>query len=192
VQNTAGDWTVYQGAWPPLGGEKAQLNLTQGGLSWSEASSGTVSWVADPLALVLESDEYQVVLESDVLEETLFASGVPLLEMTITSTSEKVHLAAVLQYQEPGSASWSRMNWGLLDPVYRSGVDDPRVFVAGERLPVTIDFHPQEDVFEAGGKLRLVLSSIDTYSVPLFEPGTVTVHLGDEEHPARLLLPLSP
>lgn len=210
VQDTTEAWHIYEGEWPPQDAPLERFNLTEQGLSLSEASSGSVSWEADPVASQLplaESlltsylgedpmglmDDHRVILESEELPQTLHTSGVPRLDLTIVPTASTVHLTAVLQYQEPGSDTWSRVNWGYLNPTYRNGLDDPTPVVAHESIPVTIDFHPQEDIFEQGGKLRLVLASTDgSGTVPSFDPGTVQVELGHEEHPAGLWLPLSP
>lgn len=196
VEGTDGEWRTY-GTWPPVDARRLAMNLTTGGLSTSEAPSGELSWDANPatgLALAASPIDppmpagEQVILEM-TLDAPLHVSGVPLVNLTIVSGADDVHLVAIL-YRLDGDA-WVRENYGYLNPIYRNGIDAPERLVPGVPTPVTIEMYPQEDVLEAGTTIALVLRSVDGDAVPVFDRTSVTVQL-DGERPAQLLLPLSP
>lgn len=194
VQANDETWRTY-GSWPPLDATALAINLTESGLSLTEAPSGSVGWHAVPgtgQASVpgTATQPEQVVLALPALERALHVSGVPKLNLTITSSAENVHLVAVLEVLRDGV--WTRENYGYLNPIYREGVDAPLRLVPGEPTPVTIEMYPQEDVFDAGAEIRLVLASVDGgRTVPVFDEADIAIDLGGERA-AQLWLPISP
>lgn len=194
VQNSDEDWTVYEDSWPPVDATWRALNLTASGMTFTGEPSGSFSWEANPAGAVQSDDSFEVVLESEALPETLYMSGAPKLNMTITSSAENVHITAVLQYQEPGGSGWNQVTYGYLNPIYREGLDDPRPVLPGIPVPVTVEFHPQEDVYHEDGKLRLIISSTTRTgsTVPVFDIATIDVDLEAEERPGQFWLPISP
>ncbi len=190
VQDTEGTWHTYTDTWPPANATTRTVNLTADGLSLTEAPSGTVSWQATRGNPPSPDGADQIVLESDPLDETLHVSGTPTLNLTVETEAEMVHLVAVL---ETGSGdTWTRENYGYLNPTYREGLQTPVRVVPHERTPVTIEMYPQEDILEEGDRLRLILRSHDDgATVPAYESGQITA-LFEGERPAQLSLPVSP
>ncbi len=191
IEDDSGTWHSYEDAWPPLEAPSKTVNVTENGLSFTQAPAGTVSWEAPPAGQAeVSMGEPQVVLESEPLDEALHISGTPTLNLTVVTEQEDVHLVAIV---ETGSGDdWERNNYGYLNPTYRAGVDQPQRVIPGEPTPVTIEMYPQEDIFEQGDSIRLTLSSTDDGSTAeLYDPGEIQVLL-DGDRPAKLELPLSP
>ncbi len=189
VQDSTGTWQIYQDTWPPANATWRPLNLTEDGLSWDQPPDGEIAWQASPETTAVP-DQGQVVLQSQALEQDLHTSGTPHLNLTMVTESEEVHLVAVLEVLRDGT--WVRENHGYLNPIYREGVDQPRRVIPGQEIPVTIEMYPQEDVFEEGETLRLVLRSHDDgRTVPAYEAGQVNAILNGER-PGKLWLPVSP
>ena len=190
VQGTDGEWRVYA-TWPPLDARPLALNLTPARLTMTDAPSGEIGWEAVPGRLdprMLGEDE-QVVLELPPLDAPLHVSGTPTLNLTLVSSADDVHLVAILERESDGR--WVRENHGYLNPTYRDGLDRPARLVPGVPTPVTLEMYPQEDVFDAGTKLRLVLRSYDGGAVPVFDRASIRALL-DGERAGQLWLPLSP
>ncbi|MBI4392464.1 MAG: CocE/NonD family hydrolase [Euryarchaeota archaeon] len=199
IQGSDKVWRTYPGEWPPKGVEKLMLGLTPSGLTLDGSSSGTLSWDAKPKQVAgspVAADETigaseQVVLELPPLAGAIHTAGTPKLNVTIVSTAANVHLVAVLEATNETGA-WVRENYGYLNPIYRSGLETPEKLIPGKATRVTIEMYPQEDVFKAGTKLRLILRSVDEgRTISAFDEAKIMVML-DGERPAVLKLPLSP
>lgn len=190
VQDTDGAWHTYNETWPPAGAVRTPLNLTGSGLSFTDAPSGEIGWFANPASdrlPILPAGE-QVILELPALDHRLHVSGTPRLNLTITSDRENVHLVARLEVLREGA--WRLENHGYLNPIYREGVDHPVRLLPGKATPVTIDFYPQEDVFNKGESLRLVIRSVDQgRTIPAFDPANLKADLAGER-PGQLWLPV--
>ncbi len=191
VEDSNGDWHVYEDAWPALDAPVKTVNITDTGLSFDAPSSGTVSWMAP-----FQGEEdatmgnTEVVLESPPLPKDVHLSGTPMIDLTVVTEEEHVHLIAVL---EKGSGEdFERFNYGYLNPTYRNGLDAPERVVPGVPTPVSFDMFPQEDILHEGDVIRLTLSSTDSGgSVEDYDAGEITVLL-DGERPGVIDLPLSP
>ncbi|HLE96825.1 MAG TPA: CocE/NonD family hydrolase [Candidatus Thermoplasmatota archaeon] len=149
VQGSDDAWYVYQGSWPPADA------------TWGHWDAGEGAWNARPAPADARepTDDEQVIVEFDALGARLHLSGTPYLTLDLTTSRENVHVVAVLEREDGGA--WVRENHGYLNPIYREGIEAPKPVVPGEEMTLAIDMYPQEDVFDAGTKLRLVLRSVD-------------------------------
>ncbi len=145
----------------------------------------------------------EIVFETGAFDEDVIISGVPLVNLTLESRSDVTHLVVLVEVLDaqgsvvnrevrPDSKLGERENYGYLNPAYRYGLDNPKAIEPDEPYSVSIDLYPQEDVVQAGERLRVTLRSDDEgRTVEAYEPGKNTVLFGpgNENH---LWLPLRP
>ncbi|MBW3583559.1 MAG: hypothetical protein KY455_10720, partial [Euryarchaeota archaeon] len=136
----------------------------------------------EPTALYFESDAF--------VNDTLL-SGVPLLDVTLRSTSDFTHLVWVLERID-AKGEVRRENYGYLNPTYRHGIDNATPVPTDTPYTVTIDGYPQEDVIKKGERLRLTIRSHDDgRTIESFRAGTNTLVIGPDA-PATFTLPVRP
>jgi putative CocE/NonD family hydrolase len=192
VQDNAGTW--HRSSDWPLGEEdrgELLLHLRPDGSLSSSAYAGDPSpeeWVAcphdqlnrgTPLAAAEaqladcddEAPVEQLVFDSGPFAEDTLLSGVGAAELAIRSTAETTHLVIVLQRMKGGEVLEARENYGYLNPVYRSSLDDPQPLTA-DGYRVRIDLYPQEDLVRKGESIRLIVRSNDEgRTIESYEPG---------------------
>ena len=79
---------------------------------------------------------------------------------------------------------------GFMNLQYRNGVAHAQPVPAGRALPVTVTFKPQDQTFQAGHRIGvLVMSSNTVWAIPS-TPGTGVTVLHGGRSPSRLVLPL--
>lgn len=148
-----------------------------------------------------EGANSEVVFNSEPLASDMIISGVPVLNLTLSSTAATAHIVAILDVLDAEGnvvdhavnyADGSRQNYGYLNPTYRYGLENPAPVPVNDAYVVSVDFYPQEDVLRAGQTLRLTIRSVDDgRTIEAFEQGEHTIVLGpDNEN--TLTLPLRP
>ncbi len=138
-----------------------------------------------PFPATCEGEE--IVFETAPFEQDVLLSGVGLLNITVRALDgqQLIHLVAELAVV---GSDVTRENYGYLNPIFRSGLDDPQP-IGTEPLAVTIDLYPQEDVVKKGESLRLTLRSHDDgRTIESFDEGAIELDLVN----ASLFLPTRP
>ncbi|TVS02615.1 MAG: CocE/NonD family hydrolase [Rhodobacteraceae bacterium] len=95
--------------------------------------------------------------------------------------------ARIINVAPDGAAT--RVSYGLLNLCHRDGHEDPAPLTAGEDITVEVSFKHIAQMFLAGHRLRLSIStSYFPIAWPAPEPVTLTVYPGESE----LILPICP
>lgn len=132
-----------------------------------------------------QEDGGALVFESSALEEPAEILGAPLVELEVHSNRPVAQVAVRLSDVAPGGKA-TRVTYGLLNLTHRDGSDDPRPLEPGRPYPVTVPMNHIAQVFPAGHRLRLSIStSYWPLAWPPPEPARLTVHTSG----CRLLLP---
>ena len=135
-----------------------------------------------------EEDGGSLVFDSDVLSEDVEILGAPEVELDVSVTEPVAMVAARLVDVAPdGSAT--RVTYGLLNLTHRDGHERPEEMKPGERCRVKVTLNGVAQVFPAGHRIRLSLStSYWPLAWPPPRPVLMTVH----PESSRLLLPVRP
>lgn len=215
VHDDSGEW--HRSAnWPLLPEERDELVLhfdASGSLMQDPPGSGhELGWLGCPRdeenrgapglrevewsvndCTEVPAEELEIVFETEPFPERSIVSGVPQVRLTLTSEVEHTHLVAVMARLDPdGEAVDERMNYGYLNPTFRHGISNPEAVPTDTPYTVTIDLYPQEDVVEAGERLRVTLASHDDgRTIEAFERGENALAIGPDAENS-LLLPLRP
>jgi hypothetical protein len=102
-----------------------------------------------------------------------------------TTTSYNMHGRLRASQRKEGSSPYD--NLGLPWHPFREGDAEP--LVPGEPVQLRFDILPISMIFEAGHKLRLILTFSDAVTPRLDPVPTVTVYR-DAQHPSTIILPV--
>ncbi|TDC27033.1 alpha/beta fold hydrolase [Streptomyces sp. 8K308] len=179
-------------AYPGLAGEPTTVELGGGEQTFVNPPGGAPPGVSTVpglgnlsglstlgLGLALDFPGQYAAFDSAPLTETVRVTGAPTVRVQLASDAESAVLFAKLYDVSPGGGS-QRLPAQLVAPIRVDDIGAGRV--VDVRLP-TIDYP-----FEAGHRLRLVLSSTDIGYASPDEPATHTVSLADP----GLTLPTAP
>lgn len=201
IQDDTGDWRGID-AFPPEDPETVTYHpAPDGSLSpeapdaaevvlrdWPrEVSLGPLRTGIDEAAAAAGRPPVAVVFETEALEEDLHYTGRPRLELAFSTDAESTHWVVHLVEVDPAGDART-IDRGYLDTRHRRGVDDPRPLTPGERVNVTIRMYPQDDVVEAGNRLRLLVTNDDGWVHQDDTYATSRLQLGDA---TRLVLPVN-
>jgi putative CocE/NonD family hydrolase len=133
-----------------------------------------------------------LVFTSEPFTEDTLLSGIPLLNFTVDTEGNMIHLVAVLDViDSSGNVVRARENYGYLNPRFYQGFPTDSA-VPSEFFRTSLDFYPQEDLIRAGEALRLTLKSTDDgRTIEEFPAGEVTMNLAGDDA-ATLWLPTRP
>jgi len=123
-----------------------------------------------------EEDGGALVFDSDPLPEPVELLGAPALILTFSANRPVAQAAVRLSDVAPDGKA-TRATYGLLNLTHREDHAHPQPLVPGERYRVTIKLNDLGQVFPAGHRLRLALStSYWPLAWPPPEPVRLTVH----------------
>jgi len=135
-----------------------------------------------------EEDGGALVFESPPLDEPLAILGAPVVELDLASSRPVAMVAARLSdVAEDDQAT--RVTYGLLNLTHRHGSEEPAPLEPGRRERVRVTLNDVAQVFPAGHRLRLSLS---TSYWPLAWPPPETVRLTITTGESALWLPVRP
>jgi uncharacterized protein len=133
-----------------------------------------------------EEDGGALVFESAPLTSDIEVLGLPRLELDVAADRPVAMVAARLSDVAPDGKA-TRITYGLLNLTHRDGHEKPVPLEPGERYRVALDLNGIAQVFPAGHRIRLSLSS--SYwplAWPPPEPTTLRFHTAE----SRLHLPV--
>ncbi|OBJ72990.1 CocE/NonD family hydrolase [Mycobacterium sp. 1274756.6] len=125
-----------------------------------------------------DSDGGALVFDTEPLTEPLEVLGLPELDLEITADKPVAMVAARLSDVAPDGEA-TRVTYGLLNLTHRDGSADPQPLTPGQRYRVQVPLNGMAQVFPAGHRLRLSVSSSYFPLVwPAPEAATLTLFTG--------------
>lgn len=157
-------------AWPPPGTTAVQLTLQQ--TTARRGSVGLVDaeqakWTDDDPAL----DEFDVLTGRAAGSSVLFTgepvagavriSGVPVLDVQLTTSAESTHLTPVL-FEEGPTGLRTVITRGLLNSRNRSSLRESLPLTPGSTWRAVVEFQPVDHVLEEGHRLGVAVMSMNS------------------------------
>jgi len=135
-----------------------------------------------------DEDGGALVFESEPLDEPVELLGLPKADLEV-AVDRPVAMVAVRLSDVAPNGEATRVTYGLLNLTHRDGSADPQPLTPGRRYRVRVKLNGIAQVFPAGHRLRLSLSSSYFPLVwPSPEPVTLTVFTGA----SSLVVPVRP
>lgn len=200
------EWTAAT-AWPPLATKLVPYYLGAKTLSTTAPSTVTAAddFTVDYEASASDPASHGLIYETATLERATQITGHAVVDLWLTSTANDSDLVAYVQNVAPDGSTTSYNMHGRLrasqrkedTPPYNNlGLPwhpfreaDAQPLVPGEPAHLRFDILPFSMVFEAGHKIRLVLTFADT-ATPRVTPAPRVSVLRDLTHLSTLTLPV--
>jgi X-Pro dipeptidyl-peptidase len=182
-------------AWPPPGTGTARLFLTADGALAKRPAAGS-----DSFTDLGTSTEEQSTRMPTTESSWLFFQGAPLaadsrmtgaakLELLLSVDREHAHLTPLLVDIAPDGTT-KTVSRGFLNLQYRNGLAAAEPIPPGDAIRATVTFKPQDQIFEAGHSIGLLVQASNTVWAVPDDPGAgYTLSFG--RRGSALLLPLS-
>lgn len=177
---------------PEAGGAEAaeRVHTIQSPLSVGQFAGKWASYNAPPDLPYdqREEDGGSLVFETEPLAERVEILGAPAVDLLVSSSRETAQVAVRLSDVAPdGSAT--RVTYGVLNLAHRSGGGRPEPLEPGEKYRARVPLNGVAQVFPAGHRIRLSLS---TSYWPLVWPAAAPACLSVHESGSGLTLPVRP
>ncbi len=185
-----------EAAWPPPDTQNRRLFLRPDGTLTRRPESGTASF-RDLSTSTEERSTRMPAAESD----WLFFRGGPLatdtrmtgsarLELSVVVDRASAHLTPLLVDVAPDGTT-KTVSRGFLNLLYRDGLASANPVPPGWPVRATVTFKPQDQTFEAGHSIGLIVQGSNTVWAVPDDPGAgYTLRLG--RGGSRLVVPLAP
>lgn len=185
-----------EAAWPPPGTEPRRLFLTPDGALARRPAEGSASF----RDLATSSEEVSTRTPS-AETDWLFFRGAPLtedirltgsarLELSLAVDRDHAHLTPLLVDVAPDGTT-KTVSRGFLNLLYRDGLASAKRLPPGEPVSAIVTFKPQDQTFEAGHSIGLLVQGSNTVWAVPDDPGAgYTLGLG--RRGSSLVLPLAP
>ena len=166
-------------AWPPS--DTRQRTLALGGGSFTDMATTT----EEQSTRMPEAEASWLFLRGEPLSEDTRMTGAARLRLSLSVDRDHAHLAPVLVDVAPDGTT-KTVSRGFLNLQYRNGLAQAEPIPPGEPIRATVTFKPQDQTFEAGHRIGVILQGSNTVWAIPDDPGA-----GYTVSSARLLLPLS-
>jgi X-Pro dipeptidyl-peptidase len=166
-------------AWPPPGTTETRMPLGQG----SFTDLGTTT--EEQSTRMPTAETSWLFFQGEPLAEGTRMAGAAKLDLTISVDRDHAHLTPLLVDVAPDGTT-KTVSRGFLNLQYRNGLAHAEPIPPDEPISTTITFKPQDQTFDAGHRIGLILQGSNTmWAVPDDPGATYTVES------AVLELPLS-
>ncbi|MGW2472535.1 CocE/NonD family hydrolase [Streptomyces sp. NPDC001665] len=184
------DRGIVRGDEAPATGAQERVHTVQSPLSVGQFAGKWASYNAPPDLPYdqREEDGGSLVFETAPLPERVEILGAPAVDLLVSSSRETGQVAVRLSDVAPDGRA-TRVTYGVLNLAHRSGADRPEPLEPGEAYPVRVPLNGVAQVFPAGHRIRLSLS---TSYWPLVWPAAAPSCLSVHESGSRLTLPVRP
>ncbi len=166
-------------AWPPSGTTRRALAL--GGGSFTDMATTT----EEQSTRMPDAEASWLFFQGEPLSEDTRMTGAARLRLSLSVDRDHAHLAPVLVDVAPDGTT-KTVSRGFLNLQYRNGLAQAEPIPPGEPIRATVTFKPQDQTFEAGHRIGVILQGSNTVWAIPDDPGA-----GYTVSSARLLLPLS-
>lgn len=130
-----------------------------------------------------------LVFDSEPLDEAIEILGPPIVELELAASRPVAQIAVRLSDIAPDDEA-TRVTYGLLNLTHRNGHETPEPLVPGERYRVRVKLNDIAQVFPAGHRLRVAIStSYWPVAWPAPEPVRLSVWTGTSELKLPIRLP---
>ena len=185
-----------EAAWPLPGTKSTRLYLRPDGTLNSRPASGTSSFT-DLATTTEEQSTRMPTAESNwlffkgaPLAEAVRMTGSARLELSLDVDRDHAHMTPLLVDVAPDGTT-KTVSRGFLNLLYRDGLASSKPLPPGEPVSATVTFKPQDQTFEAGHSIGLLVQGSNTVWAIPDDPGAgYTLRLGRSG--SRLVLPIAP
>jgi X-Pro dipeptidyl-peptidase len=167
-------------AWPPPG--TTETRLTLGGGSFTDLGTTT----EEQSARMPTAETSWLFFQSEPVAVETRMAGAARLELTLSVDRDHAQLAPVLVDVAPDGTT-KTVSRGFLNLQYRDGLASATPLPPGEPVRATVTFKPQDQTFEAGHRIGVIVQGSNTVWALPDDPGA-TYRIRD----SALVLPLSP
>jgi X-Pro dipeptidyl-peptidase len=187
-------------SWPPPTASERTLHLSRGPgggeLTTGRPKDTREAGYTDTATQTEESSEQSpdgeanwLFYRSPALEQDARLAGEAVLRTTISVDRDHAHLTPVLVDVAPDGTTRT-VSRGFLNLLYRHGLERERALPVGKPVLATVVFKPQDQLFERGHRIGVIVQSSNAaWAIP-DDPGAgVTLHHGGNQASA-LVLPL--
>jgi X-Pro dipeptidyl-peptidase len=184
-----------EAAWPPPGTKGTRLYLRPDGTLSGRSADGSASFTD-----LATSTEEQSTRMPSAESNWLFFKGAPLakaarmtgaarLELSLEVDRDHAHLTPLLVDVAPDGTT-KVVSRGFLNLLYRDGLATAKPLPPGQPVSATVTFKPQDQTFEAGHSIGVIVQGSNTIWAVPDDPGAgYTVNFG--RRGSALTLPLS-
>ena len=170
-----------EASWPPPGTTETRLPLGEG----SFTDLGTTTEEQSTRMPTAETG-WLFIQGEPLVAETRMA-GAARLELSLSVNRDHAQLAPLLVDVAPDGTT-KTVSRGFLNLQYRDGLANASPLPPGEPVRATVTFKPQDQTFEAGHRIGVILQGSNTVWAIPDDPGATYTVNGD----SQLVLPLTP
>jgi len=176
-------------SWPPPEAEAVPLYLGRGvaggelGSAPTPAGAGasytdTATQTEEGSKLAAAAEANWLFYRSAPLARRARLAGDAVLRATVSVNRDHAHLTPILVDVAPDGTT-TTVSRGFLNLLYRNGLAPEQAMPVGEPVPVTVTFKPQDQIFEAGHRIGVIVQSSNTaWAIPDDPGAEVTLHHG--------------
>jgi X-Pro dipeptidyl-peptidase len=158
-----------EAAWPPPGTLSTTVRLTGG--SFTDMASST----EEQSTRMPEAETGWLFRAGRPLAANTRMTGSPRLRLTLSVDRDHAHLTPLLVDVAPDGTT-KTVSRGFLNLQYRNGLAQAEPIPPGEPIKATVTFKPQDQTFEAGHRIGVILQGSNTvWAVPDDPGATYTV-----------------
>jgi X-Pro dipeptidyl-peptidase len=183
-------------AWPPVGTRTVALSLGRGG-----SQRGTLGLVDNEVprwtdnnptldestALGSDAQDARILFTGAPVDKDVRISGVPVLEVSLTTSAESTHLTPVL-YDQSSAGTRTVVTRGLLNSRNRSSLRESTPITPGSTWRAEVRFQPVDYVLPEGHRLGIAMMSMNAAEA-LYPDTTGATNELRLDRTARLLVP---
>ena len=169
-------------AWPPPGTTETRLPLGAGVVFTDLGTTTEEQSTRMPTA-----ETSWLFFQGEPLAAATRMTGAARLELSLSVNRDHAQLAPLLVDVAPDGTT-KTVSRGFLNLQYRDGLASAKPLPTGEPVRATVAFKPQDQLFEAGHRIGVILQGSNTVWAIPDDPGATYTVGGD----SQLVLPLTP
>ena len=185
-----------EAAWPPPGTRATHLFLTADGALARRAADGSDSFkdlstsTEEQSTRMPTAESNWLFFQGEPLAENTRMTGAARLELSLSVDRDHAHVTPLLVDVAPDGTT-KTVSRGFLNLQYRDGLAGASPLPPGDPVRATVTFKPQDQTFEAGHRVGLIVQGSNTVWAVPDDPGAgYTLRLG--RRASSLVLPLHP
>ena len=170
-----------EAAWPPPGTTETRLPLGEGTFT----DLGTTT--EEQSTRMPTAEASWLFFQGEPLAADTRMTGAARLELSLSVDRDHAQLAPLLVDVAPDGTT-KTVSRGFLNLQYRDGLASAKPLPPGEPVRATVTFKPQDQLFEAGHRIGVILQGSNTVWAIPDDPGATYTVGGDSALPAPALV----